>query len=590
MIRRPPRSTLFPTRRSSDLNRLKVKGKRKIIKFKGASDMPHLAVSLLNTEANLTGSWRSVRPIYINRVPPCKNACPAGEDIHLYLELISKKKFREGWKKIIESNPFPGVCGRICYHPCERKCLRGKFDKEISIHSIERLAADYVHSHSRKDNKKIQRKKTAKQGKKIAVIGAGPAGLTCAYFLSKMGYRVTIFEASSAPGGMMRQGIPEYRLPKKVLDKEIEDILDLGIKVKNNTRIGTDIDIGDIRRNYNAIFIATGAHMSKKLELPGKGNSSRVILGLDFLKDQNHGHKTDIGEKIAIIGGGNTAIDIARSVLRQGAKPMIIYRRSREEIPAIEEEIHQVEEEGIILHYLTSPTDIIMDEEGKKINLGCIRMKLGKPDKTGRRAPVAIKDSNFIIEADSVIAAIGEDPDLSFLPSDIKTNKMGIVIDTNNATTLEGIFAGGDAAGEPRSVVNAIGSGKRGAYSIDRYLGGLKREEISKPSIVQYEDLNLDYFEKGKWIEPLKIAVEDRINDFKEVNRGFSTKMGITEASRCFSCGVCNMCDNCLIFCPDITVVKKKKGYEINYDYCKGCLICVEECPRSAMTSIEEIK
>ncbi len=552
--------------------------------------MPYLAVSLANTEANLTGNWRSVRPVYKNKVPPCKNACPAGEDIPLYLALISKKRFKEAWKRIIESNPFPGVCGRVCYHPCERECLRGKFDKEISIHSIERLAADYAHSHSRKDNKKRQRKGQGKKGKKVAIIGAGPAGLTCAYFLSKMGYRVIIFEASSATGGMLRQGIPEYRLPKKILDKEIEYILDLGIKVKNNTRIGTDIDIEDIRRNYNAIFIATGAHKNRKLLIPGEDNSHRIIPGLDFLKGQNSGHNKETGERVAIIGGGNTAIDIARSVLRQGTKPMLIYRRSREEMPAIEEEIHQAENEGIIFHYLTSPTDIIMDEEGKKINLGCIRMKQGEPDKTGRRAPAAIKGSNFIIEADSMISAIGEDPDLSFLPADIKTNKMGILIDANNATTLEGVFAGGDAAGEPRSVISAIGSGKRGAYSIDRYLKGVKSEEISKPSIVQYEDLNLDYFEKGKWNEPLKLSVEDRINDYKEVNKGFSAEMGITEASRCFSCGICNMCDNCLIFCPDITVVRKKKGYEINYDYCKGCLICVEECPRSAMTSIEEIK
>ncbi|MBI5183787.1 MAG: FAD-dependent oxidoreductase [Nitrospinae bacterium] len=315
-----------------------------------------------------------------------------------------------------------------------------------------------------------------------------------------------------------------------------------------------------------------------------------MILGLDFLKDQNHSYKKEIGDKVAIIGGGNTAIDTARTLLRQGARPLIIYRRSREEMPAFEEEILQAEEEGIIFHYLTSPTDIIMDEEGKKINLGCVKMKLGEIDETGRRRPLSIKDSNFIIEVDSVISAIGEDPDLSFLPADIKTNKMGIVIDTNNATTCKGIFAGGDAAGRPRTVVSAIGSGKEGAYSIDRYLRGVKGEGEFNLSIVRYEDLNLDHFEKGNWVDPIKVAVEERINNLKEVYKGFSPEMGIIEASRCFSCGVCNMCDNCLIFCPDIAVLKKKKGYEINYDYCKGCLICVEECPRSAMTSIEEIK
>ncbi|MBI5183786.1 MAG: FAD-dependent oxidoreductase [Nitrospinae bacterium] len=241
--------------------------KRKKIEFKGASDMPYLAVSLANTEENLTGNWRSVRPIYKNGLPPCKNACPAGEEIPIYLGLISQKRFREGWSKIIESNPFPGVCGHVCYHPCEKECLRGRFDKEISIHSIERLAADYVHSHRYKDNnkKKRERKRATKQGNKVAIIGGGPSGLTCAYFLSKMGYSVTIFEASSTLGGMMREGIPEYRLHKETMDKEIEDIVNLGIEVRDNTRIGRDIDIEDIRRDYNAIFIATGAHKARKL-------------------------------------------------------------------------------------------------------------------------------------------------------------------------------------------------------------------------------------------------------------------------------------------------------------------------------------
>ena len=573
-------------------------------------DMPYQSISLGSMEWNHTGSWRYLRPRFENKVPPCNEGCPAGQDIEGAMVLIGKGKYLEAWDLLKEENPLPGVCGRVCYHPCQSSCNRRDFDEAVAIHVLERFVADCASKQGRGIVVNREKRK-----EKMAVIGSGPAGLSCAYHLARMGYSVTLFEALPVLGGMLRVGIPEYRLPNTVLEGELDQILELGVRAEMNTRLGSDFFLRDLKE-YQAIFLATGNHKSKSLGIPGE-ETKGVISGLDFLREVSLGRKKTVSKRVAVIGGGNTAMDAARSALRLGARPVILYRRTREEMPAFPDEVGEAEEEGIEISFLTSPVRIL-SENGKVSGLECVKNRLGPPDEDGRRRPVEMKDSRFVLPMEEVILAIGEESDLGNLPQKIGAEGKTIPVDERGATSQEGIFAGGDIVSQPHTVVHAIGSGKRAAIFMDgyarrktweglleslrigergnlsmkRYLQGAPKGPLSVPRTVLLKDLNVDYFESRKRSKAPKGPISRRINSFEEVNLGFSEEAALEEAGRCFHCGVCNLCDNCYIFCPDAAITRGEgdDSNRVNYDYCKGCGICVEECPRDAIVMEEEEK
>jgi len=557
-----------------------------IIVFKGLHDMPPLAVSLGTMRWSTTGSWRHVRPYYENHIPPCTQGCPAGEKIPQYFAFVKEGKYETAWRTILEDNPLPGVCGRVCYHPCEQVCNRQYFDEAIAIHCMERFVAD-MNLNNHRPMPLLESKKSIS----VAIIGSGPAGLSCAYQLARRGYQVTIFESYPEPGGMLRVGIPKYRLPREVLDKEIADIQALGVDIITNTTFGKDIDWKDLKP-FKALFIATGAHKSKSMKVPGE-ESEGVMSGLKFLRELNLGKHPNIGKRVAVIGGGNTAIDAARSSLRLGSEVTIVYRRSRAEMPAVPDEVDEAEREGVKIIYLATPIRIIT-KNNTVVQMECIRMRLGEPDASGRRKPLPIEGSNFTMDVDTILTAIGEDPKIDFFAEFIDREDGHIKVDEFQLTNREGTFAGGDVATNPLgTVVDAIHAGKNAALSIHQYLGG-KVEVVHEPHILKvvvYEDIVTHYFRTEKRPAVERIPIDKGITSFEEVNKTFREDVAVEEAKRCFSCGVCNYCNNCLIFCPDVAISRKNgDGYNIDYDHCKGCGICVEECPREAMALEEELK
>jgi NADPH-dependent glutamate synthase beta subunit-like oxidoreductase len=520
---------------------------------------------------NKTGSWRYFRPVHEEKMPPCNNACPAGNNIQGFIKLIREEKPLDAWKLIKETSPLPGVCGRVCPHPCEKECNRGKYDEPMAIHTLERLVADYAVSEKATDKSKAAQKK-----EKIAIVGSGPAGLSCAYFLAKDGYRVTVFEALPEIGGMLRVGIPKYRLPRRILDKEIADIKALGVTFKTGARIK---DINELKE-YDAVFVATGAHVSGKLRVPGE-DTAAVISGTEFLRQLNLDGKAKIGKNVIVVGGGNTAIDAARSAVRLGSKATIVYRRTRDEMPAVEEEIGAAGKEGIEIIYLAAPTKIIaQDTKVKEVEF--VRMKLGAPDASGRKRPIPIEGSTFKMKADTIITAIGESSDLSLLPKDVKLTEKGV-----NIKGMQ-VFGGGDAVTGAGRVVDAIASGRQAARFMGNVLNGTPVEGKQAKELAPYEEINTAYFPRQAAVRTPELSVAKRISNFSEISRGIAVEKGINEAKRCFSCGVCRECNNCLYFCPDICVSKKDGTYEFDYEFCKGCGICSHECCTGVIRMVQE--
>jgi NADPH-dependent glutamate synthase beta subunit-like oxidoreductase/Pyruvate/2-oxoacid:ferredoxin oxidoreductase delta subunit len=530
-------------------------------------------------------------PYYCDKTAPCNEACPAGEDVVEYIYLASQGRLREAWELIRQENPFPGVCGRVCHHPCEGECNREELGGVISIHALERFLADYGRTLPRP-----RPKARPQRTKQVAIVGSGPAGLSCAYQLARMRYGVTVFEALPKAGGMMRAGIPRYRLPRAVLNQEIADIKAQGVEIRTNTVVGQDIALNQLR-SFEALFIATGFHQSGKLGLPGE-EAKGVFSSVELLKRFNLGQNIRIGERVVIIGGGNASIHIARSLLRLGCRPIIVCRYPQTQMPANGEEIADVLEEGIEIIPQVSPESILV-QGGRVKGMELVRVKSRKTNKSGHGRQLRIKGSNFLLKADGIVLAMEELPDLTFLPEDIKTEPRGILVDRGCFTSKEGVFAGGDVATGAGTVAHAIGSGKRAALAIDRYMKGedffsipdqpgtarICPKEVD-PSVVRCKDLNLAYFEEQARV-PLRVrSVETRTRGFQEVCPGYKEAEAVAEAQRCLSCGVCNMCENCLIFCPDIAISSRhgKFGYKINYEHCTGCGICVQECPRNAMS------
>jgi len=552
------------------------------IVVKTLKDTPFLSISLQSTLWNKTGTWRYLRPSYVSRRAPCSKACPIEQDISFYLTSLADGKPEEAWKKILESNPFPSTCGRVCHHPCETDCNRKDYDEALAINSLERFLGDWGMKQGAKAGRGIEKK-----SEKVAVIGAGPAGLACAYFLARRGYRVTVFEAMKEPGGMLKYGIPRYRLPRNILDQEIGRVQCLGVEFRTGKRLGGNLGLEELQP-YAAVFLATGAWAEQKPKLPGD-DLPGVWHGLSFLKEVNSGKKIPLGKRVVVVGGGNTAIDSARVAWRMGSKVTVLYRRAQGDMPAIPEEVEEARREGVEFTFQAAPLKIL----GKKKvqSLDCLKTKPGKADASGRRSPVLVRGSGFSLKTESVILALGERAELSFLPEGLRAESGLIAIDARGRTSLRGFFAGGDAATGQGYVSQAVASGKRGAQAIDQYLQGEKENTAEdQREVVRLDKINLDYFPAKGRMHGASLAVNQRKGGFAEVHKGLPPPRAKGEAERCFSCGNCIQCNVCLMVCPGVAVsFQSPEGkYLIDYDHCKGCGICAVECPRSAMVLEEE--
>ncbi|MFA6001353.1 MAG: NAD(P)-binding protein [Thermoleophilia bacterium] len=530
-----------------------------------------------------------LRPVYKKKIPPCSNACPAGNDIRGFLTTVSQtemfkreydESFVQAWRLLTDTNPLPSIIGRVCPHFCETDCNRNAKDGAVSINQVERYLGDYGLNHNLKHEKLTDEVKTDK----IAVVGSGPAGLSAAFQMARRGYPVTIFEAFEKSGGMLRYGIPSYRLPEDILDAEVAAIADLGVEIKYGTRIGVDVSMDDLKKDYAAIYLGIGAHEGWTLGVPGEEGEG-VMSAVEFLNKVNAGESMDVsGKKVLIIGGGNSAVDAARVSWRMGAESQIVYRRTREEMPAEEEEIDDTLEEGINIEYLTAPVEIIRDG-GKVTGLKCIRMELGEPDDSGRRRPEPVAGSEFVIDCDMVLPAIGQGAQFDGLDA-FKDEKGWITVDeATGATSEDGVWAGGDVTNKLGTVTEAIGLGRKAANAMDYHIRG---EEIPKEfpaKIIKSDKMALNYYAEAARVEKSHIPVSDRKGNFNEVVSTWTDDQCKEETLRCMSCGMCFDCGNCYSFCSYSAVkkldVRDEDGnpYKFRLEVCVGCAKCAEECP-----------
>ena len=533
-----------------------------------------LVMELRNVVPYKTGSWRTLMPINVMHTPPCNHACPAGNDIRGFLRVLAENKdYEQAWHILTRTNPFPAVCGRVCPHPCEGGCNRRDFDEPLAINCAERAVGDFGLENNLRHKKLIDTRK-----EKVAVIGSGPAGLSCAFHLAKRGFQVKIYEAKGEPGGMMRYGIPSYRQPNYILKQEIDNILHLGVELECNVKVGVNISLDQLRNEYDAVFLGMGAQKGLSIDIPGK-DAENVFTGVEFLKQVNTGKWVEIGNDVVVIGGGNTAMDCARVAKRLGANVSVVYRRTRMEMPAITAEIDEAMEERIMFRYHTNPTKLILDE-GRVVGLLCVQMELKEPDASGRARPVPISGSEAFIPADTVIMATGQAVDYDGIVIQTVDQKW---IYTNEylMTNMEGVFAGGDAVAGLETVSLAIGQGMRAASSIEDYIEGNIESELSQPPVVFSRELNTYYYQPVKRFEKEARPIHMRLKGFKEIYQTFDRDDIIAESERCFSCGLCFDCGNCYMYCPDNAVKKSKTSgiYEFDYDFCKGCGLCAKECP-----------
>lgn len=527
-----------------------------------------------------------LKPRYTPKTPPCTFTCPIGTDIRGYLTTISQSEYfdrpyeesyKKAWYIITDKNPFPAVCGRVCPHQCESDCNRKEKDEALGINNVERFIGDFGIKN------KLRHKKINEESypEKIAVVGSGPAGLSCAYQLARRGYCVTVFESSSKPGGMLRWAIPSYRLPKDVLDAEIRAILELGIETKYNIRIGKDIPLEDLHKEYQAIYLAIGAYKGLQLGVPGE-DAPNVFACIEYLKRINSGERVNIGGKVIVIGGGSSAIDAARVCIRLGANVTVMCIESRDEMPAVRDEIEEAEREGVHIECSVAPLEILKDGNIATA-VKTIRLESGKLDESGQPRLVLIEGSGFIVEADTIIAAISQKPDFTGLEQ-FKNEKGWISTNGRADTNVKGVFAGGDATGQAGVVIQAIDMGREAAETIADYLRGRLPAEVASPLVVRHTQMNLKYYEKLPRMEAKILSLSEPQNNFSEIAFTFEESQVVAEAKRCMSCGQCFFCDNCYIYCSDKAVLRsleRAQPYQFKLEFCKGqgCKKCAEECP-----------
>jgi NADPH-dependent glutamate synthase beta subunit-like oxidoreductase len=528
-----------------------------------------------SSRANKTGSWRTERAVYTNRMPPCNDGCPAGENVQawLYEGEEGGEGYERAWRQIMVDNPFPAVMGRVCYHPCETACNRAQLDESVGINSVERFLGDEALRQGWRVTVEVP-----PTGKHVLVVGAGPSGLSAAYHLARLGHRVTIKEAGPMSGGMMRFGIPQYRLSRDVLDAEVQRILDLGVELELDTKV---TDLGALADQYDAVFLAVGAQIGKRAYIPA-GSAAHVLDAVSMLHDLETGEQPLLGRRVAVYGGGNTAMDAARTAKRLGAsEAVVVYRRTKDRMPAHESEFLEAAEEGVLFKWLTTIKQV---DHGKLV---IERMEL---DESGFPQPTGVLEE---LDADSLVLALGQDTDLSLLDgvSGLVVEDGVLAVGPDMMTGHPGIFAGGDMVPFERSVTVAIGHGKRAARNIDAWLSGAVPEPVARPALASYDTLNTWYYSEAPRSHRPVLEKARRESTFDEVVQGLDEGTALFEARRCMSCGNCFSCDNCYGVCPDNAVIKLGRPgekYLIDLDYCKGCGLCVSECPSGAIQMVPE--
>ena len=516
---------------------------------------------------------RAERPVYVDLLPPCNAACPAGENIQAYLAQVKAGEFEAAWRTLVADNPFAAIHGRVCYHPCENSCNRASLDSAVSIHAVERHLGDLARSRGWQFDSPPPR-----TGKRVLIIGAGPSGLSAAYHLARLGHEVEIRDAGDEPGGMMRYGIPAYRLPRDVLAAETQRVAALGVTFTGGHRV---TDLGAERAGFDAVFVAVGAHVSKRVEIPAM-DAGAIVDAVSFLRGVAAGERPVVGRRVAVYGGGNTAMDAARTARRLGAEEaIIVYRRTREQMPAHEDEALDAEREGVHMNWLrTIKTFAGQDLEVEVMELD----ESGFPQPTGRFEKLA---------ADSVILALGQQTDSAFMRSvpGIEFDRDGTVkVSRSLMTGAPGVFAGGDMVPSERTVTVAVGHGKRAAREIDAWLGGSAYAPAPKHTQVAFDALHLWFFGDALRRAQPELDPEERVGDFDEVVGALPSSDASFEAARCLSCGNCCECDGCLGACPEDAVIKIGPGlrYRFDYDRCTGCATCFEQCPVHAIEMIPE--
>jgi NADPH-dependent glutamate synthase beta subunit-like oxidoreductase len=521
------------------------------------------------------GPVRARRPLYVDLMPPCNAGCPAGENIQAWLAHAEAGRHEEAWRELVQDNPLPAIHGRVCYHPCESVCNRADLDSAVSIHSVERFLGDLA----------TERGWTldpprARSGKRVLVIGAGPSGLSAAYHLARLGHEVEIRDAGDKPGGMMRYGIPAYRMPREVLDAEVDRIVALGVRITCDHRVE---DLAAERRDgeFDAVFVAVGAHLSKRVDIPAR-DAGRIVDAVSFLRSVASGERPAIGRHVAVYGGGNTAMDAARVARRMGAdEALIVYRRTRAQMPAHAEEAEDAEKEGVRINWLRTITAF----DGPELTVEVMELdESGSPQPTGRFETLA---------ADTVILALGQQTDTAFLRGvpGVEFDPDGTVqVSTSLMTGCPGLFAGGDMVPSERTVTVGVGHGKKAARHIDAHLRSAAAASPPKHELATFDSLHLWYFGDAARRQQPELAPAERVADFGEVMGGLSVEEATYEARRCLSCGNCCECDGCLGACPETAVIKLGVGhrYRFDYDRCTGCGTCFEQCPVHAIDMVPE--
>ena len=525
--------------------------------------------------ANKTGTWRTERPVYVSRLPPCNAQCPAGEDIQGWLFHAESGDYESAWRHLTRDNPFPAIMGRVCYHSCEGACNRATLDSAVGINSVERFLGDEALKKGWKFAAPAQ-----ESGKRVLVVGAGPSGMSAAYHLRRLGHAVTVMEAGPLMGGMMRFGIPKYRLPRDVLQAEMQRIVDMGVTVQLQTKVA---DVAQTMKDggFDAAFLAVGAHIAKRAYIPAK-DSSRILDAVSVLRSMEGEGQPMLGRRVVVYGGGNTAIDVARTAKRLGAsEAIIVYRRTREKMPALDFEVEEALQEGVMVKWLSTI---------KGMGDGFLTVEKMVLDDKGSPQPTGEFET---LEADSLVLALGQDVDLSLLDKvDGLVMKDGVVqVDPLTMMTGHpGLFAGGDMVPADRNVTVAVGHGKKAALHVDAWLRGAHHTPAPKHAPASADRLNTWYYSDApKTLRP-QLDLARRTSSFDEVQGGLTEDNALFEARRCLSCGNCFECDNCYGVCPDNAVTKlgPGKGFEFKYDYCKGCGVCVAECPCGAIDMVPQ--